>query len=114
MQLQNYRENNAGNTTIRTTIEIDGVEYNLRYQDRNGPTAGVRLERKGEAVYTGSIQRNFTPDEDELGEVVWQVFEEILDDDIYDALRENSCQMNGMPGDEIIYVPDNELGIADR
>ncbi|MFB6100249.1 MAG: hypothetical protein ABEK16_03155 [Candidatus Nanohalobium sp.] len=114
MQLQDYRENHAGTTTIRIAVEIDDAEYRLKYQDRDGPTAGVRLERKDETIYAGSIRRNFTPDEDGLREVVWQVFEDSLDPEIYEVLREEPDEVNGMPGDEIIYVPDNEPGIADR
>ena len=95
-------------------MQIGNTTYDLRYQDMSGPTASVRVVRDEETVYTGSIQRIFPPEREELKEVVWDVFDEILSDNIYRTLRESPESLKGVPGDEIIYRPQNEFNIPER
>jgi len=115
MEVLQYRENNAGNKTVRMEVDLNNDLYDVEYRHQEGPTAGLRVEREEETIYTGSVHSNYPPSEqEEVLEHFWNALNEGISGDVIDALKENPEKVRGVPGDEVIYVPENEFDIPKR
>lgn len=112
MEVLEYREGSRKN---RMNFELKDKEYTAEYQSRSGPTAGIRIENNNEAIYTGSVDSLYSPsNQEELMDHVEEALGDMLSSEIAEELLENPENVQGEPGDEIVYISDNELDIAKR